>query len=151
MKLSLAILLSSLSLSVFAKTPLLTFSSLFNDAECVDTISVKNTKIQPSRFLFKKYFKAKQESEGNQSVSISYARSKKTEYFTNIKHSFEAGTQGYCMNPSKAIDGFNYLVSYFDHIEGIIMIDKDTEDDDSTTNFTIIMKDGSYADIYFGN
>ncbi len=151
MKLSILILTGLLSSSVFAKSPLKIFSSLFNEANCVDESSIGLTRIDPKDFLYQAYYEAKENTDETDDIFISYARKTKTSYFKSIVDTFETGVEMYCMKPGKAIKALNYLVKSFNQVEGILLEDKDTGDDDSTTYFTIVMKDGSFTSLYFGN
>lgn len=151
MKLSILMLTSLLSCSIFAKSPLIVFSDLFNEADCVDEASIQFTEMSPQSFLFKTYYEAKKNQGEHFYKSISYTRNTQNEYFGYIIEALENGIEGYCMKPTKAVAALNYLVESFDKVEGIVIKEDDTGDDDSTTDFTIVMKDGSYTSIYFGN
>ncbi len=130
------------SSTVYSFSALEKFSSSFNAAECVDESIVENTVISPEDFLDDSYDEAYNNAGENTLV---------TDGVKNVISYLESSIEGYCNNPRKALKALSNLIKNFDEIEGMMVEFYETGDDDSTQNFLIVMKDGTYTSIYFGN
>jgi len=126
--------------------PLQTFATKFLEAGCPDDASLRNVDDQssPEQFLKKSLSTAQLRSQKDERISVETQVEKFVEGFRNSSSS-------YCENPEIATSAMSEFLADLALVEGLVFEAKDTGDDDSTENFLIVMKGGTYSSIYFGN
>ena len=136
--------LMAFSFSTFGQeTPLGVFAKAFNKANCADEAQVKKTSVPPKEFIQKSYEEAS--DHANSQTTRVLKKSK------DVVRNFEFSSLSFCEESQLAQNAFVELLESFDEIEGLMAKIVDTGDDDSVEIYTIVMKDGTYTTLYFGN
>ncbi len=127
----------------FSETPLTTFQKGFNYADCPDIAEIQETKSSAARY-FNDLVETSFSDVNDPYVSYVWESKK-------VVESLLTDISSYCNRPQFAENALTSMLKNFDQIQGMLVRIRDTSDDDSTTYYTIVMKDGTYTSIYFSN